>query len=330
MKNSIILIGGLILSLSLLFTSCSREVESDLLLEAQNEELKYFDVPVIEGTLHFKNVDHFIQKSEELNLLAEENRIQEANKFFTSLELLNNNVKTELSQLEEGDTYNSILQSNADIITENLDYVINKPSLAPVLNRQGIVVIGANIYKYGKEEDRVYTNAVDKLKDELFENERPFTIKHQEETALRGNCHPTYNTASKAKCSRKVTITVKDVSLAFYDNSKGLWDVYGKIRFEGTPYKRRNNCKGSWKTYRTSNYLNISTCWWWTVNGQENNKETFYNTNNWWGINWTPTLNIKRGVPFNEITDWFLEIYRLDANYWSGGVSSPGAEIDCW
>jgi hypothetical protein len=305
MKKQII--GGLFALVALFFTvvSCRKDVQA-VTTETTQFTSKVDAVKgsfhVENGIIHFDNSEAFHDVLEQLKKFDMSERRHFGDKLgFKSLLSAYVDVQLQCAAAEDEQTHKAALRNNADIIDASKNdgtfemRIINR-DLASVLNREGIVYIGASVYRFTDFGEAIAIDGdIERLRtvDKNSKGSKNISVFVNNQLETRADCgvsgcKTTFNSSN----DRKGTLSYRRTQMiehAFFDPITGVQHlkVTNSSYTDGVPYK--TSFWGGWRNYTTDNTLSIAQ----TLNNDANScpyGDNFSYSNNWTGIDFSGSV----------------------------------------
>jgi hypothetical protein len=292
------------------------------------------------GTLHFKDADAFIKTLEEVRQLDMEKRSHFGEQLgFKSLlkcyvEVLKNAGSTDENVK---DAYFQVLRDNADIITfqDNGIYhlTIDNQSVAPIVNRNGIMFIGQHAYKFTNFGQIIALDgnitALNSVNATTQSNNNILVMRTKKKLLSPcgvGRSLTKRNSSDNREGRFEISLTSTIVITSFSPTTHlPISTVINSSYSSAQPWKK--TIWNTWRNYQTNNELaidqrheNFSTeC-------PVNDKFTYWN--NWWAIDFQGASCSRPNVQWSEVSHFFSRFVRGDSHY---RMTNTGIDIhmDC-
>lgn len=283
------------------------------------------------GILSFKNPEDFFSVVDSLNKLPVNQAIgYKAEEGFLSLLTIRENYYECLDKATDQANYDNTIMSHKEFLVDGsiTDFKIYSKVVYPVINKDGIVQIGNQLYKF-TDDGQIILNNIDikqillvTTKDKESENFKIF--KYSDLRSKSTYCSSYHTTGLVYNGDRRCHLTSK-VDISVYGPYGDGTYYYKSYAFtEGIAEKRG---VFGWKTYNTVNWLTLN--YQATLNDGITKTTSYYDSNNSYTISCTDYLeqgywplrndDLHRGV-FNSID---CDVYTTQ------GMAGITAEICC-
>ena len=245
-------------AMSVFFVACQKDETNTTATQVTTEA----KVQVIDGVLHFVDHIEFNATIDKLKAMTFEQRLEwnKLNKFFSLAERLEH-FNTDLDRAESKDAYQRIISENSDMVSVVDDLpTVKSPfrNLFSVLNKDGIVFIGNNLYSFTEKGEIIIKNGkLENLRDVIINPRNDeakgyvyFPISHNGERAACGTLQTA--TFTNATLDRRGKVEAKTL-VQYIIQSNNAYNITADSHVFAEAWKF--NVFGNWVTYKTNNTL---------------------------------------------------------------------------
>jgi len=293
-------------------------------------------ITVRNSILQFKNFDEFISVLDSLNKLPKAQIMSfKSEEGFQSLFSIRENYFACLEFAEDEATYNKLVLDHADLLIEGsvTEFKIYNEVVYPIINRNGIVQIGDDLYKFTEGGQIVLKNGnvqtIKDLSESMKQTEDMLVFKYKKSYDMKSYCGY-YHTLVNIEADdgdRRASLYCKVVPV-WNDLSNGQFEYYTYAYSHGIAEKK--TLFGGWRTYNTShemrlnyrvilmNYFGKTTTT--TVTTTTDDYDIYYSENVIYGVTTDPN---DQGT-YQGLFDWINE-----NKYTHRGMDSKWLTISC-